>query len=117
MYTSVYLFRVPNEHVIEFIRIQKEAAAIYLSYGSLREETLIANDLQAKYGCIGFDNILPNTPSETVFIASSTFNDKHHHDTCMERIDADVRILELYDALKNIIAIESVVRGEFEGIV
>ncbi len=54
--------------------------------------------------------------NETLMCSVSTFNNKHHHDIVMEKVDSDMRIEELYNEMIQVIDMSRVVRGEFEKI-
>lgn len=117
MYTSIFIYPVPNQNVDKFIDIQKEAAALYKEYGALDDETFEPVDLEAKYGCLAFNNIHGIKSDEKLFVSLSRFNDRAHHDHVMAQVDADERINELYDKVTAIVDLSRIRRGEFERIV
>lgn len=113
MFTAVYIYRVPREHVGAFLAIQREALAIYRAHGALDDETLAPVSLAAKYGCAAFDDALPVAPGEEIFISLGRFRDRAHHDAVLARVDADPRIGELYAAVGGLLDIVRIARGEF----
>jgi uncharacterized protein YbaA (DUF1428 family) len=117
MFTSVYIYRVPHKNVDAFLRVQQEAAAIYQRYGAVDDETFAPVNLEEKYGCVSFLDILDVEEDEEVFISLSRFRDRAHHDKVMAQVDADEQISELYDEVTTLIDISRVVRGAFERVV
>ena len=117
MFTSIYIYRVPRENVDAFLRIQREAAAIYESYGALADETYAPVDLKAKYGCVPIFEALDLGEDKEVFIGISRFRDRAHHDQVMSQVDSDERISDLYNEVTKLLDINRVVRGEFERVV
>ncbi|QBD77351.1 DUF1428 family protein [Ktedonosporobacter rubrisoli] len=117
MFTSIYLYRVPKAQVDAFLQIQREAAQIYRSYGALDDVTFVASNLEAKYGCLAFDETFPVGADEVVLISLSSFLDRFHHDEVMSKVDVDERIDELYQQVTTLLDIGRVIRGEFEQVV
>lgn len=117
MFTSIYIYRVPRKNVDAFLRIQQEAAEIYQRYGTLDDETFAPVNIEAKYGCVSFSDILDVEEDEEVFIGISRFRDRAHHDQVMSQVDSDERISDLYGEVTKLLDINRVVRGEFERVV
>lgn len=117
MFTSIYIYRVPRKNVDAFLRIQQEAAAIYQRYGALADETYAPVNLEAKYGCVPFSEVLDVEEDEVVLIGFSRFRDRAHHDQVMSQVDSDERISDLYGEVTKLLDINRVVRGEFERVV
>jgi uncharacterized protein YbaA (DUF1428 family) len=117
MYTSIYIYRVPQDHIEAFLRVQREAAVIYRQYGALDDETFGPCNLEAKYGCSPFPAAFEIEEGEEVFVSLSRFRDLAHHDVVMSQVDADERIGQLYEEISNLLDVGHVVRGEFERVV
>ena len=116
MFISIYIYRVPHENVDVFLRVQREAAAIYRRYGAIDDATFAPVNLEAKYGCAGFPGALDIREGEEVLIGLSSFHDRPHHDTVMAQVDRDERISELYEEVVGLMDVGRVVRGEFERV-
>lgn len=117
MYTAIYIYRVPSENVEAFLKVQREAAAIYLQHGALDDETLAPSHLEAKYGCVAFPDALEAGQGEEVFVSLSRFRDRAHHEEVMGRVDADDRIDDLYEEITGLMDVGRVARGEFSRVV
>ena len=117
MFSVIYIYRVPQKNVDEFLRIQKAAGEIYRDYGSLEEETLALTNLEAKYGCAPFLYAVEVEKDEDIFVSLSRFRDKAHHDHVMAQIDSDTQIDRLYQEITGLIDIRRVLRGEFERVI
>jgi uncharacterized protein YbaA (DUF1428 family) len=117
MFSSIAIYVVPEEHVEQFLRVQRETLAIYQDEGCLDEVTFAPVDLHAKYGCTTFDSVLGTAPGEQVFVSVSKFHNRAHHDEVMEKVDADPRLAQLYTELSKLLDTGRIVRGEFERVV
>jgi len=117
MYTSIYIYRVQRDRVTAFLRVQREAAAIYCQYGALDDETFAPCSMEAKYGCIPFAAAFEVEAGEEMFVSLSRFRDSAHHNEVMGRVDVDDRIIELYEEMTSLLDVGRVVRGEFERVV
>lgn len=117
MYTSIYIYRVQRDKVAAFLRVQREAAAIYCQYGALDDETFAPCNLEAKYGCVPFAAAFEVEAGEEVLVSLGRFRDLAHHDEVMGRVDADDRISKLYEEMTSLLDVGRVVRGEFEGVI
>lgn len=117
MFTTIYIYRVPRRNVEAFLRVQREAAAIYREFGALDDETLAPVNLEPKYGCSAFPASLDVEDGEEVFISLSRFRDRAHHDEVMGLVDADERIDRLYEEVTMLLDVGRVVRGEFGRVV
>jgi len=113
LYTSIYIYRVPNKNIDAFLQVQKEASEIYQKYGAIEDVTFAAFDVEAKYGCLGFLDILETRNDETMFVGLSRFENRVHHDEVMAKVDQDSQINILYEKVTSLIEINRVVRGEF----
>ena len=116
MYRSFYIFRVPKEHVAEFLRINREAGAIYREHGALETEMTRATHLDPKYGCTGLVDLLKASDEEVVFVGVDGFRDPDHHTEVMAKVDADPRINELFAEIQKVIDLSTVVRAELESV-
>lgn len=117
MFTVAYLYRIDERVVDDFLRIQRDAAAIYVEHGALEDETLVGVDLAAQYGCQGFGDAIGAAAGQRVFIGLARFRDRTHHDEVMERVDADPRIDALFAEVGDVVSIAEIARGEFDRIV
>lgn len=117
MFSSISIYVVPKENVEQFLKVQREALAIYQDEGCLDEVTFAPVDLSAKYGCSTFDDALKTGPDELVFMTMSKFHNRAHHDEVMAKVDADPRLSQLYTVVSKILDTGRVVRGEFERVV
>ena len=113
MYSVLYLYPVPKENTDAFLEAEREASSLYLQHGALECQTLIASDLTAQYGCRAFGEAVVLRPDETLLVGISHFRSFGHHNEVMEKVDADARILELYDEVKGLLELHRVIRGEF----
>lgn len=116
MYSVLYLYPVQKQSKDRFIEINKEAALIYKEYGAIEDNTFQSTFIESIYGCMGMKTSVNMYENETLMLSISTFNSKHHHDSVMEKVDADQRIIELYNEMIKVIDINRVVRGEFEKV-
>lgn len=114
MYASIYIYRLPRAHLEAFLAVQQAARTIYRRYGAVDDETWTPAQLEAKYGCSAFPALLATTEDEVVVISLSRFHDRAHHDAVMARVDADAEMSALYQTVSQLMAIEAIVRGEFE---
>ncbi|MCE7986646.1 MAG: DUF1428 family protein [Caldilinea sp. CFX5] len=117
MFSSIYIYRVPQNNVAEFLRIQAAAAVIYRQYGALDDETFVPVNLDAKYGCIALDDEIALRPDERIFISVSRFRDRTHHDAVMAQVDNDPEITQLYQQITKILDVSRILRGEFERVI
>jgi uncharacterized protein YbaA (DUF1428 family) len=117
VFSSVYIYPVPESRIDDFRRIQAAALRIYREYGAIDDATYRPFDISAKYGCLGFDSAIELKPGEIVCISVSFFRDRSHHDEVMERVDNDPRITDLYEEITQVLDVARVLRGEFERIV
>jgi uncharacterized protein YbaA (DUF1428 family) len=117
MYTSIYIYRVPRDHVAQFLQVQREAAEIYRRYGALDDETYGPCNLEGKYECTPFPAAFEVEEGEEVFVSLSRFRDLVHHDEVMSQVDTDDRISQLYEKVAGLLDVGRVVRGEFERVV
>lgn len=116
MYNVLYLYPVLKHKKDRFIEINKKAALIYKEYGAIEDETFQSTFIDALYGCKGMEASVELHENETLMCSVSTFNNKHHHDLVMEKVDSDMRIEELYNEMIQVIDMSRVVRGEFEKV-
>jgi len=116
MYATIYIYRVPRRNRDAFLRVQKEAGEIYRSYGALADETYASVQVEGKYGCATFPQVLEVGEDEEVFLGLSRFRDRAHHDEVMAEVDKDDRSNELYSGVVTLLDISRVVRGEFERV-
>ncbi len=114
MLVQLYIYRVLKENVSAFLQIQKEAASLYKKYGALDDETFRTSNLESKYGCIAFPDVLKIKDDELIFFSLTRFHNRSHEDQVMAKVNSDERINELYDRVTHLIEINRVVRGEFE---
>ncbi len=114
MLVQLYIYRVPKENVSSFLRIQSEAASLYKKYGALDDETFKPSNLESKYGCIAFPDVLDVKDNELIIFSVTRFHNTTHEDQVMAKVNSDERINELYDRVTHLIDISRVVRGEFE---
>jgi uncharacterized protein YbaA (DUF1428 family) len=118
VYTSIYLYRLLRENAEAFLQVQRDAADIYRQIyrqcGALKEETFAPFDLNAKYGCLAFTDVLELTEGEVLFVGLSRFRDKAHHDEVMAKVDRDARIEQLFEQVTGLLEMSRLVRGEFE---
>ncbi len=117
MFSSIYIYRVPQSKIDEFLRIQTAAAIIYRRYGALDDETFAPVNLDAKYGCMALYDEIALGPDEQLFISASRFRDRAHHDVVMAQVDNDPEITELYQQITQILDVSRILRGEFERVV
>jgi uncharacterized glyoxalase superfamily protein PhnB len=115
MYQAFYLYHVPIENVDRFLRIIGEASEIYLRYGAGESMTMLVTDGQAKYGCRGLSDLLQASPEEKLFVGIDSFRDLDEFRLLMARIDADPRIVELYNEIQQVIDVGKIARWEAEG--
>jgi len=116
VFASVYIYRVPRQNVDAFLSVQREAAAIYRQHGAADDETYAARDLEPKYGCAGFMQVLATEGDEELLIGLTRFQDQAHRDRVMARVDADPRINQLYNKVTTLLDVGRIVRGEFERV-
>ncbi|MFY3790731.1 DUF1428 family protein [Ureibacillus sp. MALMAid1270] len=116
MYNVLFLYPVLKQNKDRFVEINKKASFIYKEYGAIEDETFQSTFIHAIYGCKGMDTSVELQENETLMCSVSTFNDKHHHDIVMEKVDSDHRIEELFNEMIKVIDISRVVRGEFEKV-
>lgn len=116
MYRLLYIFRVPKQHVQQFLRINQEAAAIYRCHGALESEVMRAADIGPKYGCLGIGDTMQASDNQVVFIGIDGFRDQAHCREVMPKVDADSRINELFAQIQQVVDLSTVVRGEFESV-
>jgi uncharacterized protein YbaA (DUF1428 family) len=116
MYNVLYLYPVLKDKKDRFIEINKKAALIYKEFGAVEDETFQGTFIDAIYGCKGMESSVDLHENETLMCSVSTFNNKHHHDMVMEKVDCDRRIEELYNDMIKVIDMSRVVRGEFEKV-
>jgi uncharacterized protein YbaA (DUF1428 family) len=114
VFSSIYLYPVPEDRADDFLRIQRAVLEIYLAYGVLDDITFRPVDLTGKYGCAGFERAVDLRPGETVYVSVSHFRDRAHHDEVMARVDDDPRVNGLFDEIQTILDLCRIVRGEFE---
>jgi uncharacterized protein YbaA (DUF1428 family) len=114
VYTSIYLYRLLRENAEAFLQVQRDAADIYRQYGALEDETFAPFDLEAKYGCLAFTDVLELTEGEVLYVGLSRFRDKAHHDEVMAKVDTDARIDQLFEQVTGLLEMSRLVRGEFE---
>lgn len=114
MYASIYVYRVPRDNVDAFLRVGYAAANIYREFGAVNVEIFRGSDMQAKYGCATYSDVLETVGDEVVLVEIDRFRDREHHDEVMTAVDADKRIDKLYEEMSALIHIGQVVRGEFE---
>lgn len=117
MYSVLYFYCIPKEHVDIFLRIQKEAAKIYQEYGAIGDWTFSPEDLTGKYGCVSFQNKIEIKPNEDLYFSMSLFESKIDHDRMISLIDNDKRIEILYLEISKIIDLSRVTRGEFNRVI
>ena len=117
MYISIYIYRVPRSNVDDFLRVQREAAEIYLRHGALDDATYSAANLEAKYGCASFGDAFDVGEDEVILFGISRFRDRAHHDEVMAEVDSDDKINGLYDKVTTLLDVGRIVRGEFERVV
>jgi len=117
MYATGYIFRIPLEHVEEFVSIQKAARAIYLNYGAKRDEVYrILTDSEPRYGSLALTDILPLDNGETVFFEIVTFADKEEYDKLTPALDNDEEVNRLFQRLTAIVDIQRIIRFEMPAI-
>lgn len=116
MYNVLYLYPVLKHKKDRFIEINKKAALIYKEYGAIEDDTFQSTFIDAIYGCKGMEASVELHENETLMCSVSTFNNKHHHDIVMGKVDSDIRIDELYNEMIQVIDMSRVVRGEFEKV-
>ncbi|MFQ6088135.1 MAG: DUF1428 family protein [Candidatus Methanofastidiosia archaeon] len=116
MYVIIYIFRVPKRNVDAVLRVDREANAIYKHYGALDSQTYIAANLEAKYGCATFGDVLDVAEDEVILVGINCFRDRAHHNEVMAKVDSDERINELYTEVIKLFDIGRTVRGEFEHV-
>ena len=116
MYNILYLYPVLKQKKDRFIEINKKVSLIYKEYGAIEDDTYQGTLIGAMYGCKGMDASVELNENETLMCSVSTFNNKHHHDIVMGKVDSDNRIEELYNEMIKVIDISRVVWGEFEKV-
>jgi uncharacterized protein YbaA (DUF1428 family) len=116
MYQIFYLFRVPNKHIDRFLRISRDAGAVYRHHGAVDSVALRITDGSNKYGCLGLLNEISVGPEETLFLGIDSFRDTAQHEELMPRIDSDPRIGLLYKEMKEIVDLKRVIRWETQEI-
>lgn len=116
MYSSIYIFRVPRGDLEAFLTMQTEAARIYKKHGAIDDVTYLQDNLEEKYGCASFKDLLGSEKDELILIGISMFRNKEHHDKTMESIDSDRRINELYDEVADLLDLGTAIRGEFSRV-
>ncbi|MFJ7826284.1 DUF1428 family protein [Psychrobacillus sp. NPDC096623] len=116
MYSVLYIYPVLIKKKERFIETNKKASLIYKEYGAIEDDTYQSTSIDAMYGCRGMESSVDLHENETLMCSVSTFNNKHHHDLVMGKVDSDKRIEELYNEMINVIDISRVVRGEFEKV-
>ena len=117
MYTSLYFYRVPDDHAVEFLEIQKVSAQIYKKYGAIDDWTFSPENLNSKYGCTSFLKELSTGPNEKLFFSLSIFKDEQDHYKIMSAVDQDPEIEALYARISKILDLSKVIRGEFNRVV
>ncbi len=113
MYNVIYIYPVPEKNIREFLRIQSEAAKIYLGYGAVSDQTFYLDNPESKYGCLPFSKAITLEKDEQAYISITAFKSSSHHDEVMKKVDADPKIKKLYSEVKKVIDVSRVVRGEF----
>lgn len=113
-YHLLYIFRVPTVKVAEFLRIQREAAALYTSHGAVGSETYRVLDDSGKFSLIPFATVFPPALDENLFIGIDSYRDRAHHREVAPRIQADPRLADLYRSLTEVLEINRVVYAELE---
>jgi uncharacterized protein YbaA (DUF1428 family) len=114
MYVQVYVYPVARKNTSAFLRIQREAGDLYKNYGAVDDETFGPANLEPKYGCEAFPELLNLKQDETVFFSITRFRDRAHQDQVMSSVNVDKRINELYNQVSELIDLSRVIRGEFE---
>lgn len=111
---AVYVYRVRRGAVGEFLRIHEQAKEILLELGVLNLRLYAAADLTPKYGCTSFVEALATEEDEAIYLELDEFRDREHMTEVMARVDRDRRIATLFEALKSVVQLQRVVRGEFQ---
>lgn len=113
MYLEIYLYPVKEAKLEDFLRINKAAESIYLSYGALESETYFAKSVEAQYGCLGFDSAIELEDDEVLMMEINRYRDKTHQVEVLSQVDIDPKIDTLYNEMIQVIDIGRTVRGEF----
>jgi len=116
MYTSIYLHRVPRNNIEAFRRILGAAANIYHGHGALKRILYAPANMDPKYNCLPFDDVIKMADDESLFIEINEFYDQTHHDEVMTKADIDPQLSQLYEDLTVIVDISCIVRGEFKSV-
>ena len=114
MYNVIYIYPVLEKNTSEFLRIQSDAAKIYLECGALSDQTFYLDNSEPKYGCLPFTKALTLKEDERVYLSITTFNGSDHHDEVMKKVDANPEINKLYSEVEKLIDVSRIVRGEFK---
>ena len=99
-----------------FLKITNEAGAIYRRYGAINSGTMRVTEATAKYGCMGLTNVVAVDTGEELFIGVDSFRNSEECRSLMTKIDADPRINELYQQIKDVVELARVIRWEAEDV-
>ncbi len=116
MYHTFYLFRVPHKNVNRFLKIVRDAGAVYREHGAAASTVMRLTDGSNKYGCLGLSGQVHTNADEQVFLGIDSFRDAEQLRALTIQIDADPRIQKLFKEIQEVIDLGKVIRWETEDV-
>ncbi|WP_077324538.1 DUF1428 family protein [Virgibacillus siamensis] len=113
MYTVIYLYRIKQEKLQNFIDINEKASEIYLASGALEDMTYLADDLNGNHGCKGLLEFIDVAEDEAVVFGQSVFRNKSHYNEVLDQVNEDPEINELFDEMKHTVDFSKVITSTF----
>ncbi len=95
-YVESYILPVETSRMDDYRKIAVESADIWLKLGALSVMEAVGTD--TPFGSTtSYPRAVQLTPDETVVVAYLTFRDRTHRDEVMKKMEADARMIELFE--------------------
>lgn len=95
-YVESYILPVETSRLDDYRRVAIESADIWLSLGAL--SVMEATGVDTPFGSVtSFPRSVQLTPDETVVVSYLTFRDRAHRDEVMKKMEADPRMIALFE--------------------
>lgn len=114
MYQVIYYFPVKKEQICQFLRIQNEAAQVYLRLGAQQDVTMRKEIRSSFPEMNSISDFISLETDEVLFSETVIFESKSAHDRITQQADKSEQLKSLFAEFISVTDIGRIIRDEYE---
>ncbi|WP_181350956.1 DUF1428 family protein [Thalassobacillus sp. CUG 92003] len=113
MFTVLYIVRVKEERLHEFLSLASKLGDIVASYGASETNICKGGLLTGRHGSLGLLNLMDVPDDERIYMAQVSFANEEEYKRVLEAIKTHDIAMHLYQQIKQVIDMNEVVSSTF----